>query len=133
MESSQSRVSTGGSCLSVTKVPPDYGVYIPPTLDGHAVTASRGESFFFRGKEASTQEGERTLHHETTTQKRTWPRTKPSVAQVQSGVYKRYSACRMSIKGRKHLASCRPSQMLHLARHMCLNYWLGHICICMSV
>ncbi len=106
VESSRSRASAGSTCLSVSKVPPEHGEYIPPTLGGHAVTASRGDSFFLRGKQVSVQEGERTLHHETTTQKRTWPRTKPSVVQLQSGVYKRYNACRISIKGRKHLVSC---------------------------
>ncbi len=43
VESSQSRVSVGSTCLSVTKVPPDYVEHIPPILSGHPVTVSRDE------------------------------------------------------------------------------------------
>jgi hypothetical protein len=41
VESSQSRASAGSTCLSVTKVPPDYTTYIPPILGdqvGYVVT-----------------------------------------------------------------------------------------------
>jgi hypothetical protein len=56
--------------------------------------SSRWSLFFLRGKKRAW-EGERsvvewrcdTLHHETTTQKRTWSRTKPSVSHLQSGEY----------------------------------------------
>jgi hypothetical protein len=58
-----------------------------PILGGHPVTATEAKPFFPWEESKRVWEGERTLHHETTTQKRTWPRTKPSVAQVQSGVY----------------------------------------------
>jgi hypothetical protein len=37
VESSQSRVSVGSTCLSVRKVPPDYATYIPPILGDHPV------------------------------------------------------------------------------------------------
>jgi hypothetical protein len=52
--------------------------------------------FFLRGKQASAR-GRADTHHETTTQERTWPRTKPRVVQLQSGVYQLYSTCRMRI------------------------------------
>jgi hypothetical protein len=45
-ESDQSRVIVGSTCLSVTKVPPDYAAHIPPILGGHPVTSSRGKTFF---------------------------------------------------------------------------------------
>jgi hypothetical protein len=86
VESSQSRASAGSTCLSVAKVPPDYAAHIPPILGGHPVTASAAKPFFLRGKQASVR-GRADTHHETTTQKRKLPRTKPSVAQLQSGVY----------------------------------------------
>jgi hypothetical protein len=36
-------------------------------------------------------------------------------------------------KREKHLPSSRSSQMLHLTRHMWLNYWMGHIYVCCRV
>jgi hypothetical protein len=46
VESSQSRVSAGSTCLSVTKVPPDYAAHIPPILGGHPLTVSPAKPFF---------------------------------------------------------------------------------------
>jgi hypothetical protein len=106
--------------------------YSPNTRWSFGDCFARQSPFSLRGNQAITR-GRADTHHETTTQKRTWPRTKPSVSQLQSGAYELYSACRMRINGRKHLVSTRPSQMLHLGRHVCLNYWLGHICVCISV
>ncbi len=48
------------TCLSVSKVPPDYPVHIPPILGGHPVTVSRGETFF---PERKTNERERENGH----------------------------------------------------------------------
>jgi hypothetical protein len=59
-ETSQNRVSVGNTCLSVTKVPPDYVVHIPPILGVHPVTASRGETFF---PERKASECEREIGH----------------------------------------------------------------------
>ncbi len=87
---------------------------------------------FLRGKQ-ERERGRVDTHHETTTQKRTCPRTKSSLSQLQSGDYWLYRPCRMIINVRKHLVSSRSSQMLHLARHVCLNYSLGHIWLCIRV
>jgi hypothetical protein len=73
-----------------------------------------------------------TLHQETITQKRMWPRTKPSVTQLQPGAgYLLYRVCHLCINGRKHFTSSRGC--LYLSRHMYLNDWLGHICVCINV
>jgi hypothetical protein len=61
----------------------------------------RHDEIFSWEENKRTREGERTLHHETITQKRTWPRTKLSVVQIQSGAYQLYNACRLYINGRK--------------------------------
>ncbi len=45
VESSRSSTSTGSTCFSVAKVPPDCAAHISPSLGGHPVTASRGEAF----------------------------------------------------------------------------------------
>ena len=50
VESTQIRVRTGSTCLSVGKVPTDYAAHIPPILGGHPVTVSSGETFFSRKK-----------------------------------------------------------------------------------
>jgi hypothetical protein len=58
VESSQSRVSAGSTCLSVAKVPPDYAAYIPPILGGHPVTASVAKPFFPERKDVGATSGE---------------------------------------------------------------------------
>jgi hypothetical protein len=46
VESSQLRVRTRSTCLSVARVSPDCAEHIPPLLGGHLVTDSRGEAFY---------------------------------------------------------------------------------------
>jgi hypothetical protein len=57
VESSQNRASAGSTCLSVTKVPPDYATYIPQILGGDPMVASPAKPFFPERK-ASERERE---------------------------------------------------------------------------
>ncbi len=115
-ESSQNRVRTGSTCLSVAKVPPDYVVYIPPILGGHPVTASAAKPFF---PERKSSECERENGHS--------PRddhTETKVSTYETECVTDPVRCLLTVhrmsneQGRKHLASSRSPQTLHLARHV---------------
>ncbi len=132
MESSQRRVSAGSTCLSVTKVPPDYAEYIPPILGDHPVTASVAKPFFPERKES---ERERESGHS--------PRddhTETKVATYEAECGTAPVRCLLTVQRmsnehnrEKTLSEFSVSPDVAPCKTCVLNYWLGHICVCIIV
>ena len=131
-ESSQSRASAGSICLSVAKVPPDYATYIPPILGGHPVTASAAKPFF---PERKASERERESGHS--------PRddhTETKVARYEAECGAVPVRCLLTVQRmsnehnrEKTLGEFSASPDVAPCKTRVLNYWLGHICVCISV
>ena len=132
VESSQSRASAGSTCLSVAKVPPDYAAHIPPILGGHPVTASAAKPFF---PERKASERERESGHS--------PRddhTETKVATYEAECGAAPVRCLLTVqrmsnehKREKTLSEFSTSPDVASCKTRVLNYWLGHICVCISV
>jgi len=132
VESSQSRASAGSTCLSVAKVPPDYAAHIPPILGGHPVTASAAKPFF---PERKASERERESGHS--------PRddhTETKVATYEAECGAAPVRCLLTVqrtsnehKREKTLSEFSASPDVAPCKTRVLNYWLGHICVCISV
>jgi hypothetical protein len=132
VESNQSRASVGSTCLSVAKVPPDYAVYIPPILGGHPVTVSPVKPFFperkTRGCERKSGHSPRDDHTETKVDTYeaecvTTPVRCLLTVQIMSNEHKR----------EKTLSEFSVSPDVAPWKTRVLNYWLGHIYVCISV
>jgi hypothetical protein len=132
VESSQSRASAGSTCLSVANVPPDYAAHIPPILGGHPVTASAAKPFF---PERKASERERESGHS--------PRddhTETKVATYEAECGAAPVRCLLTVqrmsnehKREKTLSEFSTSPDVASCKTRVLNYWLGHICVCISV
>jgi hypothetical protein len=131
LESNQSRDSAGSTCLSVAKVPLDYAAYIPPILGDHPVTASAAKPFF---PERKASERERENGHS--------PRddhTETKVSTYEAECVAAPVRCLLTVhrmsnehKREKTLSEFSVSPDVAPCKTRVLNYWLGHIYVCIS-
>jgi hypothetical protein len=132
VESSHSRASAGSTCLSVAKVPPDYATHIPPMLSGHPVVASPAKPFF---PERKANERERESGH---SPRDDHTETKVDTYEAECGAAP--VRCLLTVqcmsnehKREKTLTEFSASPDVAPSKTRVLNYWLGHICVCISV
>jgi len=128
VENRQNRDSPGSTCLSVAKVQPDCVcdsvVYIPPLL------GVNGRSLFLRRnlrKQANTRVREDTPPRD--------DHTETNVTTYEVECVSAPVRCLLTVQYMSpvHKREKTLREFSVFARHMCLNYSLGHICVCISV